>query len=67
MYFSYNGFVVYNTMLIVPRIWLDLQELELDLKAAHTPPSHAKDTDNSEDARDSLCNISRVQAFYEGR
>lgn len=42
MYFSYNGFVVYNTMLIVPRIWLDLQELELDLKQPTPLPVRQK-------------------------
>lgn len=32
MCFSYKAFVVYNAMLVVARMWPDLQELALDLK-----------------------------------
>lgn len=42
MYLSYNGLVVYNTVLVVARMWPDLWELALDLKQPTPLPVRQK-------------------------
>lgn len=42
MGFPYNAFVVYNAMLVVARMWLDLPELALDLKQPTPLPVRQK-------------------------
>ena len=41
IYLSYNG-LIYNTILVVARMWPGLWELVLDLKQPTLPPSHGK-------------------------